>query len=204
MAEDENATLPDEEAAKLFEAAKDKDPLPFIPPALLNSSDTHEYITRTGLLAPYDQAKLKSSSYEVQIGDEAIYWNDNGEKTHRTLEQGEEISLEPNSLIFFKTKQKFRLPPYIAIRFNLRITNVHRGLLLGTGPLVDPGFEGHLLIPLHNFTTNTYRFRGGEDFIWVEFTKISPNTKWHEFDNNLYNKFTDYVKFPDKEKEYSC
>ena len=66
----------------------------------------------------------------------------------------------------------------MAIRFNLRITNVHRGLLLGTGPLVDPGFEGDLLIPIHNLTNNSYYFKGGDKFIWVEFTKVSSHRDW--------------------------
>jgi hypothetical protein len=50
---------------------------------------------------------------------------------------------------------------------------VHRGLLLGTGPLVDPGFHGSLLVPLHNLTSDEYTIRGDEGLIWVEFTKTS-------------------------------
>ena len=50
---------------------------------------------------------------------------------------------------------------------------MHRGLLLGTGPLVDPGFHGRLLIPLHNLTSDEYTIRGDEGLIWMEFTKTS-------------------------------
>lgn len=50
---------------------------------------------------------------------------------------------------------------------------MHRGLLVGTGPLVDPGFRGKLLIPLHNLTLDAYEIRGDEGLIWVEFTKTS-------------------------------
>ncbi len=46
-------------------------------------------------------------------------------------------------------------------------------LLLGTGPLVDPGFHGNLLIPLHNLTSDEYVIRGDEGLIWIEFTKTS-------------------------------
>ena len=46
-----------------------------------------------------------------------------------------------NSITFVQIESKIRLPNYIALRFNLRIQHVHRGLLLGTGPLVDPGFQ---------------------------------------------------------------
>ena len=50
---------------------------------------------------------------------------------------------------------------------------VHRGLLLGTGPLVDPGFGGKLLIPLHNLTSSEYNIDTTEALIWIEFTKTT-------------------------------
>jgi hypothetical protein len=68
---------------------------------------------------------------------------------------------------------------------------VHRGLLLGTGPLVDPGFVGRLFIPLHNLTSQPYTLLGGEGLIWVEFTKISPHPHWIDNikNNNGYKHF---------------
>jgi hypothetical protein len=64
-------------------------------------------------------------------------------------------------------------------------------LLLGTGPLVDPGFAGRLFIPLHNLTSEPYTLIGGEGLIWVEFTKISPHSHWTKGNGseNGYNHF---------------
>ena len=50
--------------------------------------------------------------------------------------------------------------------------------MLGTGPLIDPGFGGQILIPLHNLTDNDYELCGGDGIIWVEFTKVSKNDYW--------------------------
>jgi hypothetical protein len=97
----------------------------------------------------------------------------------RDLRPGESFTVAENSIVYVKTQEKFRLPDYVAMRFNLKINNVHRGILLGTGPIVDPGFVGHLLIPLHNLTTNSYVFNEGEEFVWAEFTKISPHPCWN-------------------------
>lgn len=97
----------------------------------------------------------------------------------------------------------FRLPNYMAARFNLRIQNVHRGLLLGTGPIVDPGFCGHLLIPLHNLTSNRYSFRQGEGFTWFEFTKITPNRwdpKYLEL-KKVHKLIGELVEFPEEKKD---
>jgi hypothetical protein len=40
--------------------------------------------------------------------------------------------------------------------------------------LVDPGFEGRLLIPVHNLTDEDVRIPEDKGFMWVEVTKVSP------------------------------
>jgi deoxycytidine triphosphate deaminase len=168
----------DDEAARRFELAKSIDPFPEIQPSLLNSADVHDYVRATGMLYPFDVKQLKSASYEAAVRGRCIWWDDSGKQCEVLLEdgKGEELTLSPNSITFVQVEPLFRLPDYIALRFNLKITHVHRGILLGTGPLVDPGFVGRLLIPLHNLTPNTYRFGRGEGLIWVEFTKTSQIT----------------------------
>ena len=94
----------------------------------------------------------------------------------------ENVILFKNSITYLWMKEKLLLPEYIAARFNLHIRHVHKGILLGTGPLIDPGFGGSLLIPLHNLTDNDYELRGGEGVIWVEFTKLSKNKFWEKKD----------------------
>lgn len=86
--------------------------------------------------------------------------------------------MEPNSIAFVTLEPMFRIPDYLALRFNLKIVHVYKGLLLGTGPLVDPGFVGRLSIPLHNLTANTYTFHAGDGIIQMEFTKLSRNDIW--------------------------
>jgi ABC-type multidrug transport system fused ATPase/permease subunit len=96
-----------------------------------------------------------------------------------------EFTLKPNSICYVTLKPTFRMPAYLACRFNLLIKDVYRGLLVGTGPLVDPGFVGPLSIPVHNFTANPYVFRAGDGFVYFEFTKTSwknpPDSKIPEW-----------------------
>lgn len=182
-------TSDDEEAARQFAKTFNHDPYEKIPPALLNSSDIYNYVCATGMVCPFETRRLKSASYAITIGEKVIFWDGSGNIQEKKLANGENFYLPDNSIAFIKTEEKFRLPNYMAIRFNLKINNVHRGILLGTGPLVDPGFEGHLLIPLHNLTTNSYALQRGETFVWVEFTKISPHESWSKF---AYEQYKDY------------
>jgi hypothetical protein len=109
--------------------------------------------------------------------------------------------LPANPITFVQVEPEFRLPNYIALRFNLRITHVHRGLLLGTGPLVDPGFRGKLLIPMHNLTASDYELATKEALIWIEFTKTTYNCEPIESEAASPRPFEE---FPDKKWRLSA
>lgn len=166
-------------ANEKYNKYKSTDPFPDIPPALLNSADIEDYVVATGMIDPFDRDKLKSASYEGVIGGACRYWDDEGKLVDVYLvDEYQSFTLKPNSIAFVEISPKFKLPDYIAMRFNLKIKHVYRGLLLGTGPLVDPGFKGKIYIPLHNLTSNAYTLEYGEGLIWIEFTKVSNNVRW--------------------------
>lgn len=155
----------------------DNDPLSDIQPGLLNSQEIRKYADLELLVSEFDENRLKSASYEMKFRGELHSWYlDNGRPKKRTVpldDEGEKVTLQSNSITYISLQEEFRLPLYIAARFNLHIRHVHKGLLLGTGPLVDPGFDGRLLVPLHNLTENAYEIEIGDGLIWVEFTKLN-------------------------------
>jgi deoxycytidine triphosphate deaminase len=159
------------------------DPYPGIPPALLNSGHLATYAIMAGMIDPFDISALKKpATYLVPIEGPVTYLDENGARCSFFLSEqnieGEkdvrrEFELRPNSICYLTLRPYFRIPAYLAGRFNLLIRDVYRGLLVGTGPLVDPGFEGVLSIPVHNFTSNKYILRAGEGFVYFEFSKLS-------------------------------
>jgi deoxycytidine triphosphate deaminase len=169
----------EKDARERFEKFESLDPLPATPEALLNAGDIYHYIRITSMVWPFDfhkerlNKKLKPASYEIDFLGEVHETDNTGRYKTTPIKPGTPFCLEKNKIVFVFLETQFFLPNYIAIRFNLRINLVHRGLLLGTGPLVDPGFAGRLLIPLHNLTSKDYMLFGGEGLIWVEFTKLS-------------------------------
>jgi deoxycytidine triphosphate deaminase len=195
-------TQDDTQAGLRFSRYHRFDPFPSIPAALLNSADIYNYVNTTGMVCPFVEPQLKSASYAIRIGNEIVYWDERGRLIDKKLDFGESFTVPANSIVYIKSKENFRLPDYMAMRFNLKINNVHRGILLGTGPMVDPGFVGHLLIPLHNLTTNPYVFQEGETFVWVEFTKTSPHARWDQAgSNDVAYLLPDKLKlFPDTKK----
>ncbi len=162
------------DAAALAKEHYEIDPLPSLEPSLLSSAHIEYYVHKTGMMDSFDRDALKSASYEVPIRGKVIYWNEKRDRVVRTITDADEtLKLEANSITFVQVEPRFRMPRYMAFRFNLRIHHVHRGLLLGTGPLVDPGFQGEILIPLHNLTATDYDLDLSKALIWIEFTKTS-------------------------------
>lgn len=168
------------EAEKRYEQYKSRDPFPMIESALLNSADIFQYVAKTGMIYPFYVDYLQGASYEVALRGTVIWWDEEEKIQHQKelVKPGDFFELKPNSIAFVTLEPMFRIPDYLALRFNLKIVHVYKGLLLGTGPLVDPGFVGRLSIPLHNLTANTYTFVAGEGIIQVEFTKLSKNDSW--------------------------
>ncbi|MCI0562310.1 MAG: hypothetical protein MN733_27820, partial [Nitrososphaera sp.] len=181
----------DEDAEARYQRYKSLDPFPDIQPALLNSADIIDYVAAAGMIFPFhEEARfIKPASYGVALCGRCVYWDADGScqdfiLSRRILDgyehvpNREEFMLERNSIAFVTLEPFFRLPDYIALRFNLAIREVYRGVLLGTGPLVDPGFHGRLSFPLHNLTDENYFFRPEEHIVWMEFTKVSMWNAW--------------------------
>jgi deoxycytidine triphosphate deaminase len=205
----------DKEAEDRYKQFASIDPFPQIQPALLNSADIIDYVATTGMVYPFHEERrlLKVASYGVPLGGHCIYWTEDGTREEFILsdsshEQDEypgiprkpEFVLKSNSIAFVTLEPIFRLPEYIALRFNLAIREVYRGLLLGTGPLVDPGFIGRLSFPLHNLTNETYCFRAGEEVVWIEFTKVSTWMNWVPYPENEKRNGTLY-KFQEEKRK---
>lgn len=155
---------------------REKDPFPEIGDALLNSVDIVKYCAATGMIEPFDIKEVSGVTYTCHFSGKYYYWDGTSDNLVRKTEADDpELILRPNSIAYLEIDEMFRVPDYLIIRYNLQVTHVYKGLLLGTGPIVDPGFVGHLYIPLHNLTSNEYQIKKGTPLITLEFTKIGRN-----------------------------
>jgi|RhiMetdeSRZDD1v2_1073273.scaffolds.fasta_scaffold58089_2 deoxycytidine triphosphate deaminase len=168
-----NFAISDAEAAEKAAKFLTADPFPSVPLALLSAAEIDDYARVTGLIYPFDSRSLKSASYEIHMGGEFIRWDGEGRRISETLSRGSRCIVPAHSLCFAQLEPYFRVPYYIAVHLSLRATHIHRGLLMGTGPMVDPGFSGRLLVPLHNPTAVDYDLDTTQALVWAEFTKTT-------------------------------
>lgn len=141
-----------------------------IPLGLFSGTQIEYCISKYKILDDTDSACIREATYDMRLGKKAIRWDSNGKKEFNVESDGCVI-LEPNSVTFVTTIERFNLPHDIVARFNLKSKLVHRGLLLGTGPIVDPGFQSRILIPIHNFSNQPVKILYQDRFISVEFTR---------------------------------
>ena len=163
-------------AAELgLKAAYWSDPLPSVQGML--SSDFIAFYNNAigdfGMISPFNLANLKAAAYELTLGPFCLIDG----KTHTLTDDQPWLEIPQNSIVFVSMWERLVLPHYIAGRFDLAIEFIYKGILLGTGPQVDPGFQGVLGTPLHNISSEPVHIRLGYPFAKIDFTKTSG--LWH-------------------------
>lgn len=132
------------------------------------------YCQKALLIWPYDEQFVEPASYTLHAGREYLMSHRSGQIESRDLEKEGKVVIPPNGLIYIRFYEEVNLPYYMIARFNLRVTQVYRGLLLGTGPQVDPGYRGLLGCPIHNFTDEDKAIHFFDPLVTIDFEKTSP------------------------------
>lgn len=162
------------------------------------------YLLMEEIVEPFDVDKLKGVTYQCTFSGEAHNFDTKtGKMEEIHLSDTGELILEKNSITYLKIEEKFHVPEYMVLRFNLSVSNAYKGLLLGTGPIVDPGFEGNLFIPLHNLTGNQYIIKKGASLSRDEFTKLSRHIDWHNKKKNPFSPLKPITKNTPRNASFS-
>jgi deoxycytidine triphosphate deaminase len=134
-------------------------------PGLLAADRIRRYALDLKMIDPFCEKNLKPASYSLTLGPLVQV---EGADDLLTVERPT-LKIPPNAMAFVSMREAIRLPHYIAARFNLSIELIYRGLLLGTGPQVDPGFQGVLSCPLHNLSNNYITIELGQHLATIDF-----------------------------------
>lgn len=161
------------------------DPDPRREPGLLLSDRIIFYCQKVNLIYPFDPDFVEPASYTLHAGREYMISLRPGQLESRNLEQEGKVVIPPNGLIYIRFFEEVNIPHYMIARFNLRVSQVYRGLLLGTGPQVDPGFRGHLGCPIHNFTDEDKTIEFFERLGTIDFEKTTPLGQTYFMERNI-------------------
>lgn len=149
--------------------------------AVLRAEEIRRYVKEFELLidpSDFTPKDLKGASYTMSPHP-SEGWIIGSEGEHERLDvrensRGRYYVVPRNSLVYIRLRETLRLPFYLIGRHNLKIDYVYQGLLLGTGPQVDPGYVGQIYIPLHNLTNQQVEIYIDESFVSIDFVRTGP------------------------------
>lgn len=140
------------------------------------SNDIRKYIEKVNLIDKdlFCDDCLEPASYDFRLGEEYYYVEDPSKRKYFKLSKDNPVlEIPPNAIVFVSTYETVNIPRYMIARFNVLVHLVYKGLLLGTGPQVDPGFSGRLFCPLHNLSTRPIYLDYKEKFATIDFIKTT-------------------------------
>jgi len=95
----------------------------------------------------FDETGLEASSYDVRVGLKGII---GGEGTVRELNENHMLEIQPGQYAGVISFEKFNLPAHVFARIGSKRALSYEGLILLTGAMIDPGYQGHLLFGIYN------------------------------------------------------
>ncbi len=124
-------------------------------------------------IEPFDHDQIEAASYDLRIGAQGA--TASGKKLVNLEEKGF-IVLKPGDFGLLITLEKVQLSPQHVARFGLRSKFARKGIIATTGPQIDPGFSGRLIVGVTNLTPKEVTFSYGDDFLTVEFHRLKQPT----------------------------
>ncbi len=144
---------------------------------MLMTNDMVKRATNEGQLTieNFSEECLQAASYDMRLGEEAI--TSSGRKRINPSEHGL-LTIPAGDFALVTTHGKVILSNKTAGHIGLRSYYSKKGLALLSGPQVDPGFKGVLVIGLSNLSPRDVTIAYRERFCTVEFYELTePTTK---------------------------
>lgn len=147
--------------------------------AVLLSDQIAYYVEKVNMISPFKPEEIRPASYLLHVGSEYYV-----EETRYHLNEGDEITIPENGLVYIQTHEWLNIPYYLIARYNLEVKQLYRGFLLDDGLQIDPGYHGHFYCPIHNLTNQGKKLKRGNPFIVIDFVRTSPFKATNNIDLN--------------------
>jgi dCTP deaminase len=125
------------------------------------------------VIAPFAEEQVQAATYDLRVGEQGITTTT---KKKVNIRESGYISLEPGDFCLIVTLEEVKLGPQYAARFGLRSKYARKGVIATTGPQIDPGYHGRLIIGLTNLSPKAVSLPYKDDLISVEFHRLEEAT----------------------------
>jgi len=135
-------------------------------------------------IEPFNTEQLQAATYDLRVGRQGATTS-----TNKLIDIEKEgyLLLAPGDFAIVTVLEKIALTPQFAGRFGLRSKYARKGLIATTGPQIDPGYEGRLILGLNNLTPRAISIPYKDELVSVEFHKLEEPAR-HPYDGPYQGK----------------
>lgn len=121
------------------------------------------------LIAPFEDNQVQAATYDLRVGGQGA-----STSTKKIVDIKHEgyLLLAPGDFAVVTVLEELRLGPQYVARFGLRSKYARKGLIATTGPQIDPGYHGRLIIGVTNLTPKAVALPYKDDLVSVEFHRL--------------------------------
>ena len=113
---------------------------------ILLASDIRNLVRSVRLIAPFVSNHLAPCAYDLSVGTKAVVAGQGVEQDIRESA----LVLGPGAYAGFISHERIVLPANVCVSLGPKRRLAYDGIILLSGSIIDPGYEGHLLFVLFN------------------------------------------------------
>jgi len=153
-----------------------------------------KYLKEVEIVPIPDKFQINTCAMDLRIGKETYYPDT---KKSLSLIDIDILNINPNEHFLIQSLENITLPSDIMAVVYPRSSTNRRGVTVDLTGIVDPGYSGHLMIPVSNLTNKTIEFLPGERIAQIVFQRVENPTEARE---SKYQNSGMEAK-PDKQEE---
>jgi deoxycytidine triphosphate deaminase len=144
------------------------------PPGVLQAEEMRQLV-ETGWLVQrgFEEKYLESCSYDLRVGNKGLLGG-----TSRIIDLATDVlDLAPGAYGGVVSHERVRLPKWVCGRIGSKRAFSYEGIILLTGTIVDPGYEGYLLFGIYNASPHKFPIRIGQKIANIVFERLEKEVK---------------------------
>lgn len=119
---------------------------------------------------PLQDECVEPASYDFRVGTEAFV---SGSDSKIKVDEKGLVIIDPGEFAVLSTRERVRCGPQIAGQLGLSSDYARLGLMLLSGPQIDPGFDGILIVRVTNLSPNRITLTYEAPFLTGQFFKLA-------------------------------
>lgn len=127
------------------------------------------------VIEPYEENQIQPASYDLRIGSQGATTS---KKKLIDIKNDGFLLLEPGDFGILTTFEVIKFNAQHVGRIGLRSKFSRKGIIATTGPQIDPGYEGRLIVGITNPTPQPVTLPFKDDILTIEIHRLEePSTK---------------------------